>query len=201
MIGLFLDTSSKYLTICLLKDEKVVDMFYQKYDNDMSKYVVLELENLFKKNNIKPSDIKEIYCVNGPGSFTGIRVGVTIAKTFAWSINIDVIPVSSLFLMATSIKNYDYIIPIIDARRDCVYGAIYDKNYHIILEEKYIKLDELKKEILKLNGSYIFVSNDIIKEIKIKEYVPDINNLIKNIDKKYVNHHQFAPNYLKKVEV
>ena len=71
--------------------------------------------------------------VNGPGSFTGIRVGVSIDKVIAWGFNIPIIPVSSLELLATTNQEFKYSIPIIDARRGYVYAGVYDSENNNIL--------------------------------------------------------------------
>ena len=72
--------------------------------------------------------------------------------------------------MATSVTK-DLIIPIIDARRGYVYGAIYDKEYNVLMDERYIKLEDLIEKIKTYNKEYIFVSNDEfqIKTSTIKE--------------------------------
>lgn len=200
MIGLFLDTSSKYLTLALFKDNNLLDYYREKLDCDISKVTTSKIDELLKKNSISPTDITNIYCVNGPGSFTGIRVGVTIAKVYAWIRKINVIPVSSLYFMASGVKDYDYIIPMIDARRGYVYTAIYNKNYEEVLEQKYRSLDEIKSEIAKLNGSYLVVSNEEIKNIETKYVEPDLNTMLKYLKQEEVIPHLFAPNYLKKTE-
>lgn len=200
MICLFLDTSSSYLNASVIRDNKVIKNIYILLEKDMSKYALLKIKEMLDSLNLKPKDIDEILCVNGPGSFTGLRVGVTIAKTFAWGLNKKIVPVSSLFCMATSIKDKDYIIPIIDARRDYVFAGIYDNKYKPILDDCYISKEELLDKVNKLNGSYTFVSTTDIKNIYINKYIPNINNLINNLKKEYVNPHQLVPNYLKKTE-
>jgi len=200
MMGLFLDTSSKYLTIAITRDDVVVDFYREKLDCDISRVTTSKIDELLKKNAINPKDISKIYCVNGPGSFTGIRVGVTIAKVYAWMMNINVIPVSSLYFMASGVKDYDYIVPMIDARRGYVYSSIYDRNYNVILEEQYISVEELVSRVKLLNGSCLMVSNDNIKNIDVTYQEPDINNMLKYLKKEEINPHLFAPNYLKKTE-
>ena len=89
MISLFLDTSSSYLNIGVLNDKKLLKEEYIYFEKDLSKYALNEIKKLLDSLNLKPNDIDNIYCVNGPGSFTGLRIGVTIAKTFAWGLNKD----------------------------------------------------------------------------------------------------------------
>lgn len=200
MTSLFLDTSSSYLTIAILKDNKILQNIYMKTGNDLSKYVLIKIKELLEQEKLEPNNIDEIICVNGPGSFTSLRIGVTIAKTYAWGLNKKIIPVSSLFTMATSIKDYDFIIPVIDARHNHVFAGIYNNNYQIIMEDKYISINDLLKEIAKLKGKYIIVSSDNIDEINTIKYKPNIENLFCYLNKVEIDPHKFVPNYLKQTE-
>lgn len=200
MISLFLDTSSSYLNIAILKDGKVLKEEYSFLEKDLSKYALFNIKKMITSLSLKPNDIDEILCVNGPGSFTGLRVGVTIAKTYTWGLNKDLYSVSSLYVMTSSITGKDYIIPIIDARRNYFFAAIYDKNYNVILKDSYIKKEELLKEIEKLDGSYSFISTTSIKDIDTILYKPNILNMYNHLKKEKVEPHLLVPNYLKKTE-
>lgn len=200
MISLFLDTSSSNLNVGVLKDKKLLKEKYIHFEKDLSKYALNEIKELLDSLSLKPNDIDNIYCVNGPGSFTGLRIGVTIAKTFAWGLNKDLYKVSSLFAMASSITNSDYIIPLIDARRNYVFAAIYDKNYNVIMEEKYISKEELFTKVNSLNGTKTYVATTNIDGVDAKIYEPDLNNLFKYLKDDKVSVHTFVPNYLKQTE-
>ena len=199
MITLFIDTSTTTLTIALIKDDKLLEESTVS-SSEHSKYTMPEIEKLFKNNNIEPKSVNKIMVTNGPGSFTGIRIGVTIAKTYAWACNINVVPISTLKAFALSLNNYDYYIPMIDARRGYVYTGVYDKEYNEIINDTYISLDMLKENIKDLNN-ICFISNDNIKDIKtnnVKLDVQKIYDYYKNNDG--VNPHSLMPNYLKKTE-
>ncbi len=198
MISLFLDTSSNYLTVSVLKDNKSLLTLHEHLSKDLSKLALCCIMYALDNSNVKPNDIDEIVCVNGPGSFTGLRVGVTISKTYAYSLNKKLCGVSSLFTMATSI-NDNYIIPIIDARHNHVFSAIYDKDYNVIMEEQYLSIDSLLEKVNTLDKSYTFVSNDSF-DFDVTLYKPNIDNLFKYLNKTYVDVHSFVPNYLKKTE-
>ena len=96
MISLFLNTSSKYLNIAILKDDKVINEKNIFLDKDLPKMALVNIKDLIEGTNLKPIDIDEIVCVNGPGSFTGTRIAVTVAKTLSYALNIPVVSVSSL---------------------------------------------------------------------------------------------------------
>ena len=103
---LYLDTSSSFLYAGIIKDNKLIDSICEEMASDLSKIALLKISNMFTNNNLKPNDIDKILVVNGPGSFTGIRVGITIAKTYAWGLKKDITTVTSLeatpFLLSSS---------------------------------------------------------------------------------------------------
>ena len=200
MISLFLDTSSSYLSCAVIKDGKVLKNVFLLLEKDMSKYALSKIKEMLDSLNLQPNDVDEIICVNGPGSFTGLRVGVTIAKTFAWGLNKKLLAVSSLLAMATSIKNKDYIIPVIDARRDYLFAGIYDSNYNSILDDCYISKQDLLDIVGKLKGNYVFVSTTNIDGIETTSYLPDITNFMNNFKGQIITPHLLEPNYLKKTE-
>lgn len=200
MMCLFLNTASNYLHVALVVDNLLKDEVYEKYDRDLSKMALFRVKELLEKNGLVPKDIDKIYVVRGPGSFTGLRVGVTIAKTYAWGCDKELYSLSNLFVMACSLKGYDYVIPMIDARRGYVYAGIYDKNYNNYMEDKHIGLDDLMACVNKLDGSYAFVSLDSFKNIDVFDYRPDVNNIFTNLRCEKCDYYTFEPEYLKKTE-
>ncbi len=182
-MSFFIDTCSDDIILALIKDD-IIDIKREKNDQDLSTRIMTLVDNLFKKNNIKPIDLKKIYVVNGPGSFTGIRVGVTIAKTMGYCLNIPLIKISKLELLSSSIEGYS--MPIIDARRGYVFGAIYN-DLNPVIEDKHILLEELKQQ-----GNY-----QIIEDSKNIDILKVINKHKNDIP---VNPHELNPNYLKRTE-
>lgn len=198
MISLFIDTSSYFLTVAIIKDNKFLSIKQSIKGDTLSDNIFLYIKGCFDEANIKPSDIDKIFVINGPGSFTGIRVGVTIAKTMAWSLKIPVVPLSSLELLATTFTDKEIIIPYIDARREYVYGAIYDNNLEIIFPEKHIYIDNLLK-MIPINKSYDFVSYDSLTE-HIEPKIDILRLINKHISDMPINPHLLNPNYLKNTE-
>ena len=131
MRSLFIDTSSFNVTVAIIEDNKIVANFYDKVSDDMASKIFPIIDDLFKKLDFEIKDINKIYVVNGPGSFTGVRIGVTIAKVLASQLNIDIYPISSLELMASGTNST--CIALIDARRGYVYAGAYDANLNNIL--------------------------------------------------------------------
>ena len=140
MRSLFIDTASSRIILAILENDKIV--YEKNVENDMnlSTRIFPLIDEMFQKTNIQPSDVDRIYVVNGPGSFTGVRIGVTIAKTMAWALHKEIVPLSELELMATTAVEQTYKVPYIDARREAVFGAIYDKDNQVLLKEQYISI-------------------------------------------------------------
>ncbi len=194
---LYIDTSSSYLYAAIVENDKLITKVCEDYGQSLSEIALPKIVSMFEKNNIKPTDINKIIVVNGPGSFTGIRIGITIAKVYAWSLKIKITTISSLEAMATSNDSNKVKVPIINARRGYVYGAIYDKN-HEILKPQHIKFDELQLKLKNIDD-YIFISNDKFENISnIEKYEPNFLEIVnKYKDKKEINPHMINPEYLK----
>ncbi len=198
---LYIDTSSSFLYSGIVSEGKLVASITEQMDNDLSRITLKKISEMFDEANLKPNDIDKIIVVNGPGSFTGIRVGITIAKTYAWGLNKDITKISSLEAMATSVNNDKVKIPLLDARRNYVYSAIYD-NDNVILKDCHIKLDDLFEEINKLSKDFCIITNDEIDIPYEKvEYKPDILKIVEKYkDREKINPHVVNPDYLKLTE-
>jgi tRNA threonylcarbamoyladenosine biosynthesis protein TsaB len=199
---LYLDTSSSFLYCAIVKNDECISEIKLKLDKDLSSLALSQIHNLFITTSTRPDDIDKILVVNGPGSFTGIRVGLAIAKTFAWGLNKKISTISSLEAMAVSNKNnYDYFIPIIDARRGYVYSGIFDKEGNEILKGQHINLDVLKVTVDNLPGKYVFISNDNIDIVPLEKYDPDFITIVnKYKNKEEINPHAVDALYLKLTE-
>lgn len=197
MITLFIDTSTDILTVSLFKDDVLLKES-KKESTEHSKYAMSEIENIFKECNILPKSVNKIIVTNGPGSFTGIRIGVTIAKTYAWSCKINVVEASTLKCMALSHNNHKYYVPFIDARRGYVYAGIYDEMYNEVLPDSYILFDDLAKKLDGLSD-YVLIGKSVNKEV-LKPII-DSNKIYEYYkDDKGISPHKVLPNYLKKTE-
>ena len=195
MISLLIDTSTSNLTVSIINNQGVIYKYQETILSDMSSKLLPIIDNGLKELDLKLENIDKIFVVNGPGSFTGIRVGVTVAKTIACALKKDIIPLSSLELIATTNTSKKYIVPMIDARRNNVFAGIYDNNLNCIQEDKLISRDELSD----LNDDYEFVSYDNIDGI-IKPNIDVLKIINKHINDGGINPHNLNPNYLKLIE-
>lgn len=188
MKNLFIDTSSDTLITALSIDNKLVDKIELNGIREHSIYAVEKVKEILEDNKLLPKDIDKIIVVNGPGSFTGIRIGVTIAKTFAYTLNKKITVASSLKNMVIGHSGYSYYISKIVDKKDKNYVGIYNKDYDTIFEGL-ITDEELENRIKKIDN-YIIIDNnkyDIEKVINYYELQEDINP------------HNVNPNYLKEV--
>lgn len=198
MISLFIDTSMANVSISIIKDNKIMSIIQEDIPNEHSKYATSYVKKVIDEAGIDANDIDNILVVNGPGSFTGVRIGVTIAKTYGYLINKEIIPVSSLKSLAISSKNNGNIMSVITANRSSYYVGIYDNEYNEVIDEEFVSRDRLLELIDKYNP-YI-VSNDfnVVGVHKLNKVNLDVLRIVdyyKNVDK--VNYHALVPNYLK----
>ena len=188
---LFVDSATATLVVAIIVDDEIKYIFNEKTGKDMSVMVVPIIKEVFDVTKLKPKDIDKIFVTVGPGSFTGIRVGLTVIKVMAWTVKIPVIPISSLEVIASGTPGSSNIA-LIDARRGYVYAGGYDKKLVNFYKDRYILLEDIKEK-----GK--FISYDAIKG-SIKPNI-DILKVIKKHEKnKGVNPHTLNPKYLKLTE-
>lgn len=185
---LFLDTASSRVIVSIVQDSKILFYKDEENDNNLSNRIMVIVEDAFKSCNLKPADIDKIFVVNGPGSFTGIRCGVTVAKVMAHLLNVPVIPISELEVMCSGFE--EKVCAFIDARRSYVYGGIYE-NLVNVKEDSYILYDDLVKDYSGIITSY--------EEGYVKPKI-DVLKLIEKHKEESISVHKLVPNYLKLTE-
>lgn len=198
MRSLFINTSTRNTVVSIVVNDEIKYLYKNDDIKDLAVDLMPIIDEAFKKINMKPNDIDTLFVTNGPGSFTGIRIGLTVAKIMAWGLKIKVVPISSLELMASTKTNKKYIAPLIDARRNYVFAGLYDGKLNSIISDSYVLLDEFKKEIS--DKDIYYVSDDNFDfEVNESEY-----DILKIIDKHRnddgINPHMLNPNYLKNTE-
>ena len=132
MVSLLLDTSNTNLSIGLAKDHKVIDQVVYDAWQKQSEFLVNELDILLKRNNLTRSDIEKVIAAKGPGSYTGVRIALTVAKVSAFALNVPLYLVSSLEALK---DENEPSICLMNARSKRSYFGVYDKE-NIILEDK-----------------------------------------------------------------
>ena len=195
---LLLDTSSSNVLIALIDNNKIVYEYNKKVDTDLASKILTIIDSGLKECNNTIQDIDKIFVCNGPGSFTGIRVGVTVAKNIAWALDKEVIPLSSLEILATTKTSKKYLVPMIDARRGNVFSGIYDRNLNLIESDKLVSIEKI---LDKIDYNYEIISYDDLNIKNIIRPKIDIIRIINHhINDKNINPHRLNPRYLKLTE-
>ena len=102
MYSLYIDTHDNKIVIGLYKDGLIIDNNIKESSRNHSDFTMPMIREILINNSITIKDLNEIIVVNGPGSFTGCRIGITIAKTYSWALNIPISTITSLEAMALS---------------------------------------------------------------------------------------------------
>lgn len=175
---LSVDTSSNVATVAVTDDEKLVCEILVNTKKTHSQTLMPMIDSALKQSGLEISDIDLIASANGPGSFTGLRIGVSAVKGFAHAMDIPVVGVSILTAMAYNLPFCEYIIsPILDARRDQVYNAVYkwnDGELNEICQPRALSVDELIGEFLTSEKKVVFLGDGVsVHREYIKEKLGD----------------------------
>ncbi len=198
MISLFIDTSLVNVSISIVKDNKILSLIQKDIPNMHSVYTTKFIKDVLDKAGIDANDVDNIMVVNGPGSFTGVRIGVTIAKTYGYLIKKDLTLISSLKCLAISSNYEDNIMCLIPANKTSYYVGIYDKNYNNVIDECCMKKEDILMLCNKYNTYIVGGDTSIIGKYKINKVNLDILKIVNYyLDKEKVNPHAALPNYLK----
>lgn len=185
MYSLILDSSTKILYVCLVKDKEVLFEKYLEGNKDHAKNIVYYVNMALEENHIEAANLDEVVCGFGPGSYTGVRMAVTVCKMLSVFMKKPLYTISSLKLMASG--NKGVVKAIIDARRGNVFGCIIDteKDTYLVPEGHY------EGNVLD-NNSYQYTVTD--SDFKVDPfYVLSHKELVDEP-------HLLIPNYLRETE-
>ncbi len=157
------ETSAKAVSVAMLADGKLLAESYQNTGLTHSQTLMVMAQDLLKQCGLTPSDVEAVAVANGPGSFTGVRIGVAAAKGFAWGAELPLVGVSTLEAMAEHLAAYEGIVcPVMDARRAQVYNALFRAEkgrLTRLTEDRAISLEELGAELAALPGPVFLVGD------------------------------------------
>ena len=150
-----IDTSTKTTAIGLIEDDEVLCDYNLTGRVAHSESVTDMIHEIFEKFEFGLEDIDLIAVGIGPGSFTGLRIGITIAKVMAFALDVDVIAVSSL--VANSMSDYGLVSTIVDARRGNVYASIIKNSDEpeVLFEDEILPFEKFKDEVKKYDVIYL----------------------------------------------
>ncbi len=183
MYTLIIDSATKVLYHALVKDDKVIKEIYTQGQNDHAKNIVSLIDTMLKEENITVDDLGKVVCGIGPGSYTGVRMAVTVAKMLGAFKNIPIYEISTLKLISTGEKGK--VLAMIDARRGNAFSAIYEDGKLVLDEAMRSKEEVLKEEHDSL------VTEDNYKVDPLKAISLSIL---------HENPHSLNPNYLRETE-
>ena len=185
---LFIDSATTNLVGAIINQGKIAYIYDNNDGHDTSSKMMPVLAEAFENTGLKPQDIDKIFVVTGPGSFTGIRVGLTVAKTMAYALNIPIVPISSLEVMASCSGG----TALINARRGYVFAGTYDEKLNVIYPDSYVLMsDKLDKPYISYDEFDFTVEKPKIDVLKV---------ILKHENDTPVNPHTIKPNYLKMTE-
>ncbi len=188
---LVIDSATKFLYVGLFDGEQEVFTYFKEGNNDHSVNLMVQIEKALEETQCKISDLDEIIIGIGPGSYTGLRIGVVVAKMFGWNNNIPVKTISSLALMASSYEGETLILSEIDARRGNSFLGLYQNQNDSIVqvgEEELTNLEAFQKQI---KEPFTVISNG----------KPNIQKVLRSTLLREVKDiHTVNPNYLRLTE-
>lgn len=209
MITLFIDSSKKSLSVAVASKSKLLFVSNVNSYSKHSNFLMKEIENILNKSNLTIYDIDNIVVLNGPGSFTGVRVGVTIAKTLAWALSKELYQLTTLEAMKAGMTE-DVVISIFPDKDNYSYVGVHNVNEDVL---GYLSIDS---DLLKIKNHNITIvcmeSNHFADELNerlsinnnVKLKIMDDYDYLKVIDlaieKGNVNPHLAEPIYLKKID-
>lgn len=216
---LAIDTSSYVLGVAIVEEDRVIGELVTNLNKNHSVRAMPAVDRLMKDCEIKPETLDRIVVGRGPGSFTGVRIGVTLAKTLAWSLNVPLVGVSSLELLAANGRYFKGVIsPIMDARRGQVYTGLYtwDKTgLETEVEDVNIALTDWLGMLKEKNEDVLFIGNDVhLHKETIIEYLGEMAHFAETsennprpselaligMQREAEDVHTFVPNYTRLAE-
>jgi tRNA threonylcarbamoyladenosine biosynthesis protein TsaB len=219
MTILSIDTSNYSLGVALLEDGQVLGEYITNLKKNHSLRIMPAIQTLMKDCGKIPADLSKIVVAKGPGSYTGVRIGVTIAKTLAWTLNLPLVGISSLEVLAGAGRYFDGLVsPIFDARRGQVYTGLFQFNNGqpvTVEKDQLVMLADWAGKLKNEAKPILFVGNDLqihrttIEEILgsqavfagITEHNPRPSVLaLLGRDKQGEDIHSFVPNYIRLAE-
>lgn len=158
---LHIDTALETASVCLSDDENIIALALNTDQKDHASWLHNSIREMMLKHGIRLNQLQAISVSIGPGSYTGLRVGLSAAKGFCYALNIPLITTGTLEIIANSVKNIatDLICPLIDARRMEVYSAVYDKLMTELEKPSAMIVDENSFSHLLTNQKLIFTGS------------------------------------------
>ena len=179
MLILAFETSAKAASVALMDGDKLLGESYQNTGMTHSQTLMVMAEDMLKTAGKTAADVDAVAVAEGPGSFTGVRIGVAAAKGFAWGRETPCFGISTLEAMAESLGIYQgYVCPVMDARRSQVYNALFYVNrgeVSRVAPDRAIAIAELAEELKNLTEPIFLVGDgSILCYNHLMESIPNL---------------------------
>ncbi|MFL2104621.1 tRNA (adenosine(37)-N6)-threonylcarbamoyltransferase complex dimerization subunit type 1 TsaB [Desemzia sp. FAM 23991] len=216
---LAIDTSNQAMSIAVMENETLIGELTTNLKRNHSERLMPAIDALMKELSLEIQEIDRVAVAKGPGSYTGLRIGVTTAKTLAWTLNIELTGISSLKVLAANVNPTDqYIVPVMDARRGNIYTGLYQYQKGVLVEAEpntHISADKWAEYLSRKEGQFILVGEDYSKHLETfekqlmgrvsiaspQQQVPKASVLgILSLASEVEEVHTFTPDYLKLAE-
>lgn len=157
------ETSAKAASVAVLDEGRLLAEYFQNSGQTHSRTLMKMAEDLLRNCDLSPLDIGAAAAAAGPGSFTGVRIGVAAAKGFAWGRELPCYGVSTLEAMAWNAPPSEALyVPAMDARRSQVYCAAFrrtEDGVRRVLKDSAISIEELGERLRDISGRKIFIGD------------------------------------------
>ena len=164
---LHLETSTQQCSVALAKDERCISKKKILAENfSHSEKLHLFIQDVINEAGIVISDLEAIAISKGPGSYTGLRIGVAAAKGLCFALDLPLIAINSLTIMVQPFfdkRDFDFLIPMLDARRMEVYTSVFNKRQNIKMQTKALVLSEDSFVNIVQNGNCLIIGNGASK--------------------------------------
>lgn len=160
-----IDTSLETGSVCLSDADNIVEILLNHNQQDHAAWLHPAIQSLLKQNNITASQLDAIAVTIGPGSYTGLRIGLAAAKGICYALNKPLITINTLEVLASAVVDQatDLICPVIDARRMEIFTAVYDKNLQVIEKPTAMVVDKESFTNILADRKLLFCGNAVNK--------------------------------------
>lgn len=216
---LAIDTSNPVMGIAILSENKIVGELVTNIPKDHSGRLMPAIDQLLSDVEMDVKELDKIVVAKGPGSYTGVRIGLTTAKTLAWALDIPIVGISSIEVLAYQGRlSQATICPFFDARRERVFTGLYkwnSDNLEQVYADQNISMKDWLIKLAKDGNEVLFLSPDfnLYKDL-INEYLGELAIIpefpyhiakpshlgLAGMDKEADNVHELTPNYLRLAE-
>lgn len=156
-----IDTSNLVMSLAVVEKDKLIGEYTTNLRKNHSIRLMPAISMLLDELDIEPQELDGIAVAHGPGSYTGVRIGVTTAKTMAWSLGIPLMGISSLEAVASQGASFEgRVSPLFDARRGQVYTSLFEKGERVA-EDQIRMMDEWADELLGQQRPVLFLGDDV----------------------------------------